>query len=514
MTNRVIRFGIVVSFFAALLLVAGCGGSDGSGSVSSTPDDTLVVALEDEPPELDPAFSSAFVDRQVMASIYDKLVDIDQEGEIVPMLAENYEVSEDGTVYTFELRDGVVFHDGAEFDAEAVKTNLERYQTDESTRSTEVQSIESVEVVDPLTVEVTLSEPFAPFLTVLADRAGIMASPRSIEESDGRVSQNPVGTGPYKFVERLRGQSITVERNEEYWGEEPQIQTIEYRGINDSNVQFQNLQSGELDVIDQIPYVEVQSLEDGGEYTVSNEPGLGYQGIFLNTRQEPFDNMQLRQAVYTLVNREAIVDAVLRGEGGVAGNSPFGPNSLAYGETDEFERGTVEEAEALLEEAGEPDGFTFTLKIDPSPTSQQLGQVIQQNLESAGITVELERVEFGTLLEQGTSGDFQALFLGWSGRVDPDQNIYDFMVSGGDDNDSGYSNEEVDSLLNEARRISDEGERKALYDQAMEIIHEEAPYVYLFHQNNDFALQSNVEGFEPYPDGILRPIPLSKQAEE
>lgn len=513
MTNKVTRFGAVVSLSALFMLfvAGGCGGGD---TVSSTPEDTLVVALEDEPPELDPAFSSAFVDRQVMASVYDKLVDIDQEGEIVPMLAEDYEVSEDGLTYTFELQDGVVFHDGTEFNAEAVKTNLERYQTDESTRSTEVQAIESVEVVDPLTVEVTLSEPFAPFLSVLADRAGIMASPQAIEENDGRISQNPVGTGPYSFVERLRGQSITVERNEEYWGEEPQVQNIEYRGINDPNVQFQNLRSGELDVIDQIPFVEMQSLEEDGEYTVSNEPGLGYQGIFLNNQQEPFDNEQLRQAVYTLVNREAIVDAVLRGEGGVAGNSPFGPASLAYGETDEFERGTAEEARALLEEAGEPDGFTFTLKIDPSPDSQQLGQVVQNSLEPAGINVELERVEFGTLLEQGTSGDFQALFLGWSGRVDPDQNIYDFMVTDGDDNDSGYSNEEVDRLLNEARRISDEGERKELYDQAMEIIHEEAPYVYLYHQNNDFALQSNVEGFEAYPDGILRPIPLSKQAQE
>jgi peptide/nickel transport system substrate-binding protein len=434
------------------------------------------------------------------------------------MLAKSYDVSDDGKVYTFHLRDGIKFHDGTEFNAEAAKYNLERYQEEDSVRSTEVEPIESVEAVDEYTVRVTLSEPFAPFLAVLTDRAGIMASPKAIEENNGRISKDPVGTGPFKFVERVRGDHITVEKNPDYWREGlPKIDKIEYRGIDDENVQYQNLQSGELDIIDSIPLVEFKELQESGDYNVSIEPGLGYQGVFLNVTQPPFDNKQLRQAVYRLVDRDAIVKAVLRGVGGEAGNSPFSEQSWAYSEeSDSYPERSVEEAKALLEEAGKPDGFSFTLKTDPSPINQQIGQVIQNNLKPAGIDVKLEQEEFGTLLDDSTNGNFQALFLGWSGRIDPDLNIYDFTVTNGDFNDSGYSNPEVDKLLNEARTTSDRDRRKELYGQVMEILHEDVPYVYLYHNNQttDFAMQPTVQGFEPYPDGILRLAGVSKEQQE
>ena len=511
---RAIRFGVVALCVMGALFLVGCG-SGGGGTQSSTPPGTLNIALEAEPPELDPNLSSAYVDRQVMASLYDKLVDIDENGKIVPMLAESYEVSEDGKTYTFELRDGIKFHDGEPFNAEAVKFNLDRYQEKDSVRSTEVEPIESVEVVDDMTVRVELEEVFAPFLAVLTDRAGVMVSPKAIEEGNGKVSENPVGTGPFKFVERRRGESITLEKNEDYWKDGlPKADKIVYKGVEDENVQLQSFRSGEFDIIDSIPFVEFNSLKDSGDYTVSLEPGLGYQGFYLNVRQPPFDDKLLRQAVYKLVDRDAIEKAVLRGVGGEAGNSPFGKASFAYSEeSDAYEPPDVAGAKQLLEEAGQPDGFSFTFKIDPSPTSQQFGQVIQNNLKKGGIEVKLERLEFGALLEDSTSGNFEALALGWSGRIDPDLNIYDFMVTDGDFNDSGYSNEEVDRLLNEARTTLDEAKRKRLYTQVMEILHEDVPYVYLYHNNSttDFALQSNVKGFQPYPDGILRTATLDKK---
>src|SRR5918997_3723324 len=207
--TRVIRGGAFALVTLVVLVAMGCGG--GGAPQSNTPPGTLFVALEAEPPELDPNLSSAYVDRQVMASLYDKLVDIDEQGEIVPMLAESYEVSDDELVYTFHLREGVKFHDGTPFNAEAVKFNLDRYQEKDSVRSTEVEPIESVEVVDDMTVRVELEEVFAPFLAVLTDRAGVMVSPKAIEEGNGKVSENPVGTGPFKFVERRRGESITLE---------------------------------------------------------------------------------------------------------------------------------------------------------------------------------------------------------------------------------------------------------------------------------------------------------------
>ena len=208
---KIMRAGAVVFLAVVLSVAAACGGGGGGGGTqSNTPPGTLEVGLEAEPPELDPNLSSAYVDRQVMASIYDRLVDIDENGEIVPMLAESYEVSDDGLEYTFKLRQGVQFHDGEPFDAEAVKFNLERYQEEDSVRSTEIEPVESVEAVDDSTVRVTLERPFAPFLAVLTDRAGIMVSPKAVEAGGGRVSKKPVGTGPFEFVERVRGDHITV----------------------------------------------------------------------------------------------------------------------------------------------------------------------------------------------------------------------------------------------------------------------------------------------------------------
>jgi peptide/nickel transport system substrate-binding protein len=217
------------------------------------------------------------------------------------------------------------------------------------------------------------------------------------------------------------------------------------------------------------------------------------------------------------VDREAIVSAALRNVGGTPANSPFSKASWAYSEeSDAYPPRSVEEAKALLQEAGEPDGFSFTLKTDTSPINQQIAQIIQNNLKPAGIDVKLEQLEFGTLLEDSTSGDFEALYLGWSGRIDPDLNIYDFTVTDGDFNDSGYSNPEVDRLLGEARSVADQERRKELYTQVMEILHEDVPYVYLFHNNQttDFAMQPTVQGFKPYPDGILRLAGVSKQQQE
>jgi peptide/nickel transport system substrate-binding protein len=514
--REVVRTGVFVLLALVSLVLVACGG--GGAPQSNTPPGTLYVALEAEPPELDPNLSSAYVDRQVMASIFDKLVDLNEDGEIVPMLAKSYDVSGDGLTYTFRLREGVKFHDGTAFNAEAVKFNLDRYRKKDSVRSTEVEPIKSVEVVNPMTVRVTLKQPFAPFLAVLTDRAGIMASPKAIKQSGGRISNNPVGTGPFKFVERVRGDHITVEKNPDYWKKGfPKLDRIVYRGIEDENVQLQNLRSGELDLIDSIPFVEFRDLQQSGDYRVSIEPGLGYQGIWLNVTQPPFDNKALRQAVYRLVDREAIVKAVLRNVGGEAGNSPFSTQTFAYSkESDSYPPRSVEEAKALLRKAGKPGGLSFTLKLDPSPTSQQLGQVIQNNLKSAGIDVKLEQEEFGTLLDDSTNGNFQALFLGWSGRIDPDLNIYDFTVTNGDFNDAGYSNPKVDRLLNEARRVSDKERRKDLYSQVMEILHEDVPYVYLYHNNSttDFAMQRTVQGFEPYPDGILRLVGVSKKQQQ
>ena len=511
-----IRVGAVVSLMVALLVVVGCGG--GGAPESSTPPGTLYVALEAEPPELDPNLSSAYVDRQVMASLYDKLVDIDQDGEIVPMLAKSYDVSDDGTVYTFELREGIKFHDGTEFNAEAVKVNLDRYQEEDSVRSTEVEPIESVEVVDPMTVRVTLSEPFAPFLAVLTDRAGIMASPKAIKVSGGRISKDPVGTGPFEFVERVRGDHITVKKNPDYWREGlPKLDKIIYRGIEDENVQYQNLQSGELDLIDSIPLVEFKGLQESGDYRVSIEPGLGYNGIWLNVTRPPFDNEQLRQAVYRLVDREAVAKAALRNVGGTPANSPFSKQSWAYGAERRVSTAQRRGGQAAAERSGRAERVLVHFQGRPLPTQpadrtdypEQPQACWHQGRARAGRVRDASRAKrqrelrgHAPRLERPDRPGPQHLRLHGDGR-----GFQRFRATA--------TRRWIGCLARRAPPATKTGARSSTI-RYMEILHEEVPYVYLFHSNltTDFAMQPTVQGFEPYPDGILRLAGVSKQQRE
>lgn len=534
------RVGVwLVLVMALALVLAACGGDDNkgntgggqataggqatttggstSGAANTAPtadpnapqsEATINISLNADPPSLDPAASSAFVDRQVHNSIFDKLVDLDPKLEIVPMLATKWDISQDGLNYTFTLRDDVKFHDGTKFDAEVVKFNIERGLKEESPRRNELKSVKTVEVVNPTTVKITLKESFAPFLSVLTDRAGMMVSPKAAKELGENFRTKPVGSGPFKFQERVTGDHITLVRNEDYWRKGfPKAKQVTYKIFTDATTALNNLRSGQVDFTDVLPPVEVAKMQGEQGFRVVNEAGLGYQGMYLNTKKAPFDKPEVRKAVDLLVNREAVVKVVLQGTG-TPGHSPFAPSHFAYGESDKYTPPDVAQAQQLLSKAG-ASNLEFTLKTSTGNT--ELAQLIQGNLQAAGINMKIEQVEFGTLLEQGEKGQFQALQLGWSGRPDPDLNIYDFIVTGGANNDARYSNPTVDEQLNLARKESDEAKRKAAYDKVMQVLHEEVPYVYIYHQNNVFGMTSKITGFQYVPDGIIRTVGMNKQ---
>ncbi len=468
------------------------------------------ISLNADPPKLDPAVSTAFVDRQVLNSLMDKLVDLDAEGNIVPMLATEWQVSDDNLTYTFMLREGVKFHDGTDFNADAVKFNLERGMTETSPRRNELSAVQSIEVVDPKTVKLTLKEAFAPFLSILTDRAGMMASPTAVQELGDDFMTKPVGTGPFKFQDRVKDTSITLVRNEDYWQEGlPKASRIVYKIFTDAPTALVNLRSGQLDFTDTLPAKEVPGLQQDANFKVVNEPGLGYQGFYLNMTKPPFDKKEVRKAVDMLINRDALVKVVF-GETATPAHSPFPETSLAFGESNKYEQPNVEAAKQLLSQAGVSNP-SFTFKTGTSPTTAQIAQLVQNFLQPAGFNMQIEKVEFGTLLDQLEQGNFEAGAVGWSGRPDPDQNIYDVFATGAPRNDSRYSNPQVDELLNQARRESDEAKRKALYDEVMQIAHEEVPYVFLYQPNNVFGMRANVTGFTYVPDGIIRTAQLNKQ---
>lgn len=514
------RMAIAAVLVGVMLVVTGCGTSSApteNDKPTGTPQadqpaekKVLNIGLNADPPSLDPNKSSALVDRMVHNSIYDKLFDLNEKGEVIPMLAESYEVSDDGKTYTFKLKQGVKFHDGTEFNAEAVKFNIERNMGENSKRRGEMKYVSTVTVIDPSTVKVELSEPFAPFISILTDRSGMIVSPAGVEKYGEEFLNNPIGTGPYVFVEHVKGSHITLKKNENYWNGEVKIDELNYRVFNNGSAAVQNLRSGVLDIIDQIPIKEIPVVEKDANLSVVTEAGMGYQGLYINTTREPFTNKFLRQAVDRAIDRETVVKVLFDGYG-LPANSPFAPGNLAYGESDKVTKPDEAVIKDLLTKGGKPDGFTFKMLIGTAPANEQFGAVLQGMLKQYNINVELEKVEFGAMLDAGDNANFEALQLGWSGRPDPDQNFYDFVVTGAPNNDSRISNPELDEVASKARTEQDPVKRKQYYDRAMEIMHDEAGYSYIYHSYNIFGMSKKVTGFTYVPDGIIRTAHLDKQ---
>ncbi|MCR8632879.1 ABC transporter substrate-binding protein [Paenibacillus radicis (ex Xue et al. 2023)] len=506
-------FWAIIFVLATSLLITGCGKdkptTNNSAAVPKT-GGNLNISLNADPPKLDPTFSTALIERQVFSSLFDKLLDLNPDGTFLPQLAVSWTISEDQKTYTFKLREGVKFHDGTDFNADAVKFTFDRNLDKSSPRLSELNEVDKFSVVDPYTIKIELKKPFSPFLSVLTDRAGMILSPAAVKQYGEDFLNHPVGTGPFVFKERVKGDHIVLVKNENYWQKGlPKVDSLTYKVITDTNIAFMNLKSGQIDITNKFPEKEVTGVKNDPKISVINELTYAYQGIYLNVSKPPFDKKELRQAVDLLIDRDAIVKVLLNDIGAPA-HSPFAPGQFAYGDSDKYQKPDLQKAKDLLTKAGMPDGFSFTLTISTSPANQQLGQMIQGMLKPAGIDVKLEKIEFGQLLEKLDKHNFEAVQNGWSGRPDPDQNIYRFVSTGQVNNYSVYSNKKVDELLNAARTESAIAKRKALYDDTMRILNDEIPEIFLYHEANLMGFSKEVKGFTYVPDGLIRTATLSK----
>ena len=494
------RLGRTLSVAAALALTTG---------IAQAQD--LRIGLQEDPDVLDPDQSRTFVGRIVYASLCDKLVDITPDLEIVPMLATGWEWNADGTVLTMTLREGVTFHDGEPFNAEAVAANLDRSKNlEESRRKSEVASIESWEVVDPTTIRITLSAPDATLLAQLADRAGMMISPKAAAEAGADFGLNPVCSGPFSFKERIEQDRIVLERFPGYWNADAiNFDSVTFLPIPDTTVRLANLRAGDLDMLERLAATDASSVSGDAGLKMEQATSLGYQGITINVgngerANNPLGQSNLvRQALSLSIDRNALNQVVF--EGAFApGNQPFAPTSPWYNKDFPVPERDIEAAKALMAEAGHADGITIEVQVANNPVQTQVMQVIQAMAAEAGITIELAAKEFATLLSEQTAGNYTASQVGWSGRVDPDGNVHQFLTTDGGINDSKYSDPEMDRLLNEARVSNDPAVRKESYDAAMALQQRDMPIIYLYHPTWIWALDDKVEGFVPYPDGMIR----------
>ena len=467
---------------------------------------TLTVALDSDVIGIDPHGASAGVDRNVYTTVYNGLVVPDENLEIQPDLAESWEVSEDGSAYTFRLREGVKFHDGTDCDAEAVKWNFDWIldEANASARRGELANIDAVTVEDPLTVKVTLKTPFAPFLSIISDRAGYIVSPTARQEFGEDFPRNPVGTGPFKFVEWVTDDHISFERFEDYWDESlPYLDGIRYRPIPDASVALTELRTGNVDFLFSVDPKDIEGIKSTDNLTYLEGPGVGYQGLWINTVSGPLANKALRESVSLAIDREALMLAAYFNVGQIAAG-PIPPSSWAYDPDYPIVQRDLDAARQKLEEGGQPEGFSMVLKAANTPEQLKITQLVQAALAEVGIEAEIQTLEFGALLEAGEQGDFDALSLGWSGRIDPDGNIQPIFQTGGAFNYGKYENAEVNELIEQGRTETDQAKRTDIYQQIQDIINDDAAYVFTYFPPASFAASNTVKGFTVTPDALMR----------
>jgi peptide/nickel transport system substrate-binding protein len=472
---------------------------------------TLRFGLAEDPDILDPTLARTFVGRIVFAALCDKLFDIDEKLAIVPQLATAYEWSTDHKVLTIKLRAGVTFHDGEKFDAAAVKFNIERHKNlPGSNRRGELAPVTSVEVIDDSTVRLNLATPFSPLLAQLADRAGMMVSPKAAQAEGDKFGSRPICSGPFRFVERVAQDRIVLERYPNYWNKgEIHFDRIVYLPIVDATVRLANLKAGQLDFIERVGSSDVPALGADSRFKVSRITEIGYQGITINVgksdraQKNPLGrDPRVREAFELALDREGIVQVAADGEADL-GNQWVAPTNAFYARNVPVPKRDVAEARALLRAAGVPNP-AFTLMTPTTSDAQRIAQVVQAMVKEAGFDVKIQSTEFATSLDMADKGDFDAYVLAWSGRADPDGNIFSFDGCKQPLNYAGYCNKAVDDLLNRSRTTLDPTERKKIYAEIATTVLQDRPIVYVFHRHWLWAYTNKLSGLRTVPDGLVR----------
>jgi len=472
---------------------------------------TLRIGLAEDPDALDPSLARSFVGRIVFAGLCDKLFDIDEKLGIVPQLATGYEWSADGKALTLKLRQGVTFHDGEKFDAAAVKYNIERHKTiPGSNRRGELAPVTSVDVVDPATVRLNLSAPFSPLIAQLTDRAGMMVSPKAAQAAGEKFGSHPVCSGPFKFVERVPQDRIVLERNPDYWDKASiHFDKVIYTPIPDATVRLANLRSGQLDFIERVAPSDMEKILAEKKLKTASITEIGYQGITINVgksdraKANPLGrDARVREAFELALDRQGLVQVVMDNEA-IVGNQWVPPTNPFYAKNVPIPKRDIARAKQLLKEAGVPNP-SFTLVTPTTSDAQRVALVVQAMTREAGFDVKIQSAEFATSLNMADKGDFDAYVLAWSGRPDPDGNLYSFHACKQPLNYAGYCDPETDKLINASREARDPAQRKKIFEQVAARVLKERPIVYLYHRKWLWAYNPKLTGIREVPDGLLR----------
>ncbi|MEC5425368.1 glutathione ABC transporter substrate-binding protein [Virgibacillus sp. C22-A2] len=509
----VILFIIMLSIF-----ITACSEEPDSNTNEGTTElsaKVLTVDLASEPVSLDPHAANDGNSLYVMNALYDTLVQLDTDLTIQPGLAESFEQVED-TVWEAKIREGVTFHDGSELNADVVKANLDRVRDPEvaSPLGFLFDMIEAVEVIDTYTVHITTEYPFAALPSHLAHPGGHIISLKSIEADyeaveNGEppfasVNEAPVGTGYFKFDDREPGESIKLVKNEEYWGEQANVDSVTFKFVPEDMTRIAELETEEADIVYPVNANDISRLEDNDQTYVKQSDSASLSYVGFNTEVEPFNDVRVRQAINMAIDKENLIDGVTDGVA-LPAIGPLAPTVFGYSDEIDPLPYNPEEAKELLADAGYPDGFSTTILTYDRTTSDS-AELIQAQLEEIGIDLSIESMEVGAYLEVTANGEMD-MFVGSWGTVtlDADYGLYPMFHStnaGAPGNRSFLANDAIDSLLEQARKTTDEEERLELYKEVQQLIIDEAPIVPLYHSVLLAGLRENVDGFYQFPSSF------------
>lgn len=494
--------------------------SEGGGGGKIKDGGHLTVALAEAPDALDPTTAQTYVGRIVFINMCDKLYDINNKAQLVPELAADMpKISKDGTSYTIPLRKGIKFNDGTDFNAKAVKTTLERYKNNkQSSRAESLAAVDKITAVDPTTVKLTLSHPYAPLTSILAARAGMILSPAQLKKLGDDFAKHPVCVGPFAFGSRPSSDRIELKKSTKYYDKDKvHLDRVTFKVVTQPSVRSANLRAGEIEIADRIQTSDVASLKKNSGVRLKMPVSLGYQGITVNTSNtngagkpssKPADSPlaqkpKLRKALALSLDRQAINKVVYNGQY-KPGCTPISPSSPFYTNVP-CPKQDLAKAKKLVKASGVSTPIHVTMLIQSGDNiATKLGQVVQNMAEKAGFDVKVRPTEFTTALKQAQAGDFQMFQVGWSGRVDPDQNIGPFWEPGSLLNYSGANYDDVTKLMKQARATNDMAKRKQIYRKLVQTMNKHLNIIYLYHPRVILGVSSKVQGVQYFPDNLIR----------
>ncbi|MFW5694178.1 MAG: glutathione ABC transporter substrate-binding protein [Alkalispirochaeta sp.] len=502
------RWTRFIGLAMAFMLVGAVAFAGGAQEAQDTeePGQDLIILVQSDVVSLDPHGSNDSPSSNVRTKIYDNLIYFNEDMELQAGLATDWELIDD-TTWEFTLREGVTFHDGTEFTAEAVKANLDRIVDPElaSQRAFLFTMLDEVEVVDDYTVRISTEFPFVPILSHLAHDAAGIASPAALEEA-GYDETEAVGTGPYKLQSWEPGDELVLERNEDFWGPAPNPDTVTFRVVPEESTRMALVERGDAHVAEILQPATMGRVEASNNMELELFDTLSLNYIGFNTEKEPFDDARVRRAITMAINIQEMIDGIVEG----AGTRAVGPISEAvvgfHPDLDPLPY-DQEMAAELLADAGYEDGFSTTLWTNDNPTRIAIAEIVQNNLAELNIDVEIEVLEWGAYLDQTAEGLHDMFILGWvTVTGDADYGMYALLHSsnvGAAGNRAFYENDEVDDYLDRGRQEADPEDRVELYQEVQEILIEDAPMVNLYHPQWMIAVASNVSGYSHHPDNAM-----------